>query len=197
MCLANVNRGKIGDTILQPGKADHGASPADVVAHLKKSSRIYYAPGRRNLVDAALAQVAAGIDTKADAVIRGIGSITGIDATDLEELLGQTVRKVGRTTGLTTGVVTAVELKRFPVAMEPGRLACFDDQIEIQAADNTGPFSLGGDSGSLIITSANEACALLFAGINKGGRHGQGRTYANPIATVLARMECRLIAPAS
>jgi hypothetical protein len=59
----------------------------------------------------------------------------------------------------------------------------FDDQIEIEGA-GSGPFSQGGDSGSLIVDDDLMALALLFAGGDQGGSNDQGLTYANPIQTV-------------
>jgi hypothetical protein len=46
-----------------------------------------------------------------------------------------------------------------------------------------------GDSGSLILGEDRPAVGLLFAGTDLGGTNGQGLTYANPIATVLAKLK--------
>jgi hypothetical protein len=69
----------------------------------------------------------------------------------------------------------------------------FDDQIEIEGA-GVGPFSAGGDSGSLIFTSGDRlAAALLFAGSQGGGSNGAGVTYANSIATILKRLNVQVL----
>ena len=48
------------------------------------------------------------------------------------------------------------------------------------------PFSLGGDSGSLILDSRRRAVALLIAG------NDADTTYANPIGAVLAALRVQL-----
>ena len=67
----------------------------------------------------------------------------------------------------------------------------FDDQVEVEST-GTGPFSQGGDSGSMIVNGSRQAVALLFAGSDTGGSNGLGLTYANPFAEVLKRLEVAL-----
>ena len=62
----------------------------------------------------------------------------------------------------------------------------FDGQIEIEPADNK-PFSLGGDSGSLIVDRRRRAVGLLFAG------NDVDATYANPMQDVLDSLHVRLV----
>jgi hypothetical protein len=97
---------------------------------------------------------------------------------------------VGRTTGLTRGKVTAFEVDNVYVGFDIGTLR-FDDQIEIEG-EGTGPFSQGGDSGSLIVGEDLRAVGLLFAGSDQGGANGQGLTYANPMSTVLEALKIEL-----
>jgi hypothetical protein len=87
--------------------------------------------------------------------------------------------------------VTAFELDHVIVGYDIGNLR-FDDQIEIEGS-GSGPFSQGGDSGSLIVNATRQGVALLFAGGDQGGSNGQGLTYANPIATVLDRLKIDLL----
>jgi hypothetical protein len=68
----------------------------------------------------------------------------------------------------------------------------FDDQIEIEGAE-AGPFSQGGDSGSLIVNKQGRAVALLFSGGDQGGSNGRGLTYANPISKVLDHLKVDLV----
>jgi hypothetical protein len=89
-------------------------------------------------------------------------------------------------------VVTAVEVDAVAVQYDalssPQGVIRFDDQIEIQGA--SGPFSAGGDSGSVIWRSRDRApLALLFAGSSTGGAQGGGVTFANPLATVLRTLD--------
>ncbi len=188
--LANVNEARIGDEILQPGPLDGGRlREADIAAHLTKFTRISFtAP---NLVDCAIAKVKEGIGVVPDR-IHGIGDLGAPRAETLEPMLE--VRKLGRTTGLRAGIVTAVALDDVGVAMETSsgvRVAFFDDQIEIESTAAGQPFCRGGDSGSLIVDEENQPAALLFAGADEGGAHDLGLTYANPLAAVINALGIR------
>ena len=104
---------------------------------------------------------------------------------------GDEVSKVGRTTEVTHGRVTAFELDNIVVAYDLGNLR-LDNQIEIEGS-GTGPFSQGGDSGSLIVDADCQAVALLFAGGDQGGTNGQGLTFANPIRAVFDALKIDLL----
>jgi hypothetical protein len=105
---------------------------------------------------------------------------------------GTAVAKLGRTTGLTRGQVTAFELDNVVVGYDLGNLR-FDNQVEIEGAARDAPFSRGGDSGSLIVDADRRAVALLFAGSDVGGSNGQGLTFANPVRAVLDALEVNLL----
>jgi hypothetical protein len=185
--LANENRARRGDLILQPGPFDRGAVPDDKVATLTRW--VSLKKRGANLVDAAVATLAEGIafDPASLAGIRG--KLTGLGESFVDE--DTPVAKVGRTTGTTRGRVVTFELDNLMVAFDGGAIR-FDDQIEIEATGR-GPFSQGGDSGSLIVDGSRKAVALLFAGSDQGGSNGQGLTYANPIHTVLKALKIELI----
>jgi hypothetical protein len=183
--LANENRAKKGDAILQPGDADGGMAPGDVVGTLKAFIR--FKPRGINLVDCAIASVETKIRCERTK-LRGLGKLAGLGDAFLDE--GDKVAKVGRTTGLTRGRVTAFELDNVIVGFDIGNLR-FDDQIEIEGAGKD-PFSDGGDSGSLIIGENKHGVALLFAGGDQGGTNGQGLTYANPLKVVLDALDVDL-----
>jgi hypothetical protein len=182
--LANENRAKPGQAILQPGRYDGGRSPRDRIGAL-----LQFVPLQRqaNRLDAAIATVAATI--KADVrMIEGLGTIAGVAEEPLEP--GDMVAKFGRTTALTRGRVTAVELDAVVITYETGNLS-FDHQIEIEG-DAGAPFSRGGDSGALVVDSQLRAAALLFAGGDQGGSQGQGLTYASPIGPVYEALDLAL-----
>lgn len=101
------------------------------------------------------------------------------------------VEKIGRTTGRTRGIVTAFNIDDVRVDYDDGSVF-FDDQIEIESV-NAQPFSLGGDSGSLIFERSFDPVALLFAGSETGGTFHSGLTYANPMETVLSRLRVELL----
>jgi hypothetical protein len=104
---------------------------------------------------------------------------------------GEVVGKVGRTTAVTRGRVTAIELDDVVVGYEDLGALNVDDQIEIESLDD-GPFSRGGDSGALVYRQDGVAIGLLFAGSESGGRSGKGLTYANPIDQVLEILDVEL-----
>ncbi|HEU0105768.1 MAG TPA: hypothetical protein VFT38_06320 [Vicinamibacteria bacterium] len=184
--LADENRGKAGDAILQPGAYDGGKSPRDRIGTLDGFVKLKTAGV--NLVDCALAALDPKVTFKA-AALTGVGTLSSATAPPAEEI--DLVEKIGRTTGHTRGRVTAFELDNLVVGYDQGNLR-FDGQIEIEGA-STEPFSQGGDSGSLIFTSlGHEAAALLFAGGDQGGSNGKGLTFANPIAAVFDQLKANL-----
>jgi hypothetical protein len=183
--LANENAAKIGDAILQAGVIDGGSLKRDTVAKLSKW--IDLITKRANLIDAAIGPIAKSIDFDA-LTYKGIGKLAGTRTAPI--LPGMAVKKLGRTTGLTHGKVSAIEVDKVVVDYDLGSLS-FDNQVEIESVGNSS-FSAGGDSGSLILDEENYGCALLFAGSETGGPNNRGLTYANPIATVLKRLAIEL-----
>jgi hypothetical protein len=189
--LANEDRAAAGDAILQRAKFDGGARRSEQVARLSHWVRLK----RRgsNLVDAAIATLDAGVEHDAD-LLKGLvdGSdrrLRGVGQHPVDE--GDFVYKLGRTTGPTRGRVTAFDLDNVVVNYDVGNRR-FDGQIEIEGT-SIGPFSDGGDSGSIIVSSRMEAVGLLFAGSDAGGQNGAGLTYANPIHEVLFALKASLL----
>jgi hypothetical protein len=179
--LARENRAKKGETIVQPGPADGGRAPRDAIARLDRF--VPLKPKARNTVDAAVATLAEGV-TFYYSSLEGRGELRG--AREAGPRLGERVYKVGRTTGLTSGRISAIEVDAIMVEYERGFFT-FDDQIEIEPVEGDVPFSLGGDSGSLIVDARGRALALLFAGNNVD------TTYANPIGAVLETLDADLV----
>lgn len=177
--LADENKAKKGASIVQPASADGGQAGKDRVGSLVKFVRLRK---RHNLVDAAVADLVEGVEYYYE-FLEGLGSIRGV-RTDLPEI-GEVVYKVGRTTGLTKGRISAVEMDALWVDYDMGSLQ-FDQQLEIEPAGKE-PFSLSGDSGSLIVDSRRKAIGLLFAG------NDADATYANPIGQVLDSLKMKLV----
>jgi S1-C subfamily serine protease len=183
--LADENRYAIGGAIVQPGTLDGGNPTADRVAKLTRFVRLV--PGQTNLVDCAIAKLNSSIQADVRK-LKGIGTLAAGQRDDLQ--IGDVVHKVGRTTGVRHGRVTAFELDQVTVEYDIGVIS-FDDQIEIEGA-GTRSFSDAGDSGSLIVDDQMRAAALLFAGGDHGGSNGKGLTYANPIGAVLKALKVKL-----
>lgn len=179
--IARFNSASIGEPIHQPALIDTGcfASPAQLVATL--SDYIEISENGVNLVDAAIASVEPGTVDTSGAIL----DIGPVSSTTLAPSLGQGVKKSGRTSGLTTGTIDAVN-----VTINVGyRARCNGGkQIVATFADcfrTTSGFSQGGDSGSLIVENTGNSprpVGLLFAG------NSAGVTFGNPIDTVLSEL---------
>jgi hypothetical protein len=183
--LADENRYAIGGNIVQPGTLDGGSPTGDRVAKLTKFVRL--SAKKANLVDCAIAKLNSAVTANVHK-LKGIGTLAGQRTAALD--IGDSVHKVGRTTGVRHGRVTAVELDGVQVEYDTGVLT-FDNQVEIEGQGNRS-FSDAGDSGSLIVDDDMLACALLFAGGDHGGTNGKGLTYGNPIGAVLKALKVRL-----
>lgn len=181
--LADSDRGAPGDAVVQPGVADGGTVAGDRIGVL--AGVVALDPVAPNLVDAATARLDDGVEVSA---AYPAGALAGwVTVTDDIE-----VEKVGRTTGVTRGRVSAIEVDGISVQYPSGVLD-FDDQIEVTGVGTgSAGFSSGGDSGSLVYRpDTREAVGLLFAGSDTGGPDGQGLTYCNPIGAVLERLGVR------
>jgi hypothetical protein len=185
--LADEDRGKKGDAVLQPGAYDGGSVGEDRIGSLDRAVKLK--PRGINRVDAAVAALDAEVayDPR---TLQGVGTLAGPDQTPVEE--ADVVEKLGRTTGHTRGRVTAFELDNVVVAYDTGNLR-FDDQIEVEGADDAA-FSQGGDSGSLVFAEdGHGALGLLFAGSDQGGSNGTGLTYVNALTHVLSQLRADLL----
>jgi hypothetical protein len=195
--LARTNRGGKGDLIVQPGLEDTSCTqiPADSVAKSPRRITLLFKKGSVNQVDAAIAKIVSG-DVDTDGDILNIGPISS--TIDDPPALDQPVQKMGRTTCLTTGTVTAIDVTvsdvLYPKECNGGKggLANFVKQIIVTADPNTS-FTLPGDSGSLVVTNKGggfcpQAVGLLFAG-------SPGGTFAvvNPIKAVLNKFKVKMV----
>jgi len=205
--LANSNDAKAGDAILQPGTADGGRAPGDVIAKLERFCPIQFsnAPATCGLAQAyadfgnmiarllgskhrvkvmfsdpqALNNVDAALarPLEGDDVLDEILEI-GAPAGTTAAQLGMAVRKSGRTTGLTTGQIVVLDAT-LEVNYGTGT-ARFENQLV------SGAMSQPGDSGSLLVAADSlAAVGLLFAGSDQA-------TIFNPIARVLDCLDVSL-----
>jgi hypothetical protein len=178
--LARSNRGKPGEDITQPGLIDNNCNPGTVVAHLTLAPAL----GSQN-VDASIAELVPGtMDTSGS--IFGIGTISSVPR---QPSIGLSVEKSGRTTGVTTGTIEAVNAAVSVVYHKkcvPGKRfsVVYDNQVIIGGAS----FSDSGDSGSLIVTSdgCHQPVGLLVGG-------GKDNTSANGIEDVLSALQVRIV----
>jgi hypothetical protein len=146
-------------------------------------------PATPNVIDAAVAKVIDG-DVDSSGRILNIGKIAAGGA--IPPTLNLLVEKMGRTTCLRRGLITALDVTinvEYPRCCNlPFKgIATFTRQIEIQP----GTFSASGDSGSLVVTqgSCPGAVGLLFAG-------SPNATFANPMHAVLQRFNATMVGKA-
>ncbi len=197
------NRAKLGDPILLPGPHDGGSLDKDVIGKLHRFKpvektvtqsacvraaaaefwanafcrlmapsyiiRVLKQSNSGNVIDAALAKPVN--PEKLNPQIMEIGPVKGVT----EAVVGMPVTKSGRTTGVTTGTVRAVNAT-VQVDMGDGEQAVFDDQIIAT------PMSQGGDSGALVLDNQRRAIGLLFAGSDK-------TTVFNKIQNVMDQLD--------
>ena len=190
--LANVNNGRIGDRIVQPGRNDGGRVATHTIATLEDFIELGFSAREVNAMDAAIARVE-DVDIEANQLYRDATTADTLTDTQPIDLFNtDVVQKVGRTTGYRQGVVQAIGVNNLNVSMNSRgrtRLARFDGQIAISGLKDKGRFSKPGDSGSLILTEDKAPAALLFAGSNQGGLNNAGVTFASPIASVLDALD--------
>jgi hypothetical protein len=169
--LANVDQLPVGTRIVQPGPEvpPFLTRPDDVFARLHTAIPLQFPGGPDrppvlNQFDAAIASVT-------DGTLIERGRMFGIPQYDPSKVLpavpGMRVMKMGRTTGLTRGTIVATAIQGTQVnygTLQFPRIAVFQNTIRITGDNNT-PFSLPGDSGSVILDEATgHPVALLFAG---------------------------------
>jgi hypothetical protein len=185
--MADVNKAKKGQLIIQPGLVDTecSKSKSDAVATFSRTVKIKFG-SKTNTIDAAIAAVKPG-DVSSE--ILNIGEIADTVVTASP---GLSVEKMGRTTCFTAGSISEVGVNGTINYSDTGgkKLAKFVNQIVIESAGPPDNFGGPGDSGSLIVTQepCPQAVALLFAGSSDGTE-----TIANPISAVLSGLNVSMV----
>ena len=175
--LGRSGVGAVGEDITQPGAIDVGCNLNNtrVVADLSETAPL----GGANGVDAAIAQLRSGqMDANGSIVDLGQPS-----QTIAAPAVGAAVVKSGRTTGCTAANIQSINTSvsvQYQQGCGKGKkfTVSYTNQIVIGSSS----FSAGGDSGSLIMTSANaQPVGLLFAGSST-------TTIANRASEVASRL---------
>jgi hypothetical protein len=171
--LGRADQATVGDDISQPGLIDSGCQIATLVADFT------VAPKLGSNVDAAIAQLKLNMMDET-----GFIEDIGVPGSALAATVGMAVAKSGRTTGFTTGTVGSIDTSvnvQYQKGCGSGKkfVVSYTNQVVI----DSGSFSAGGDSGSLIVTNnaSHNPVALLFAGSNT-------TTIGNPIGEVLIKV---------
>jgi hypothetical protein len=168
--FARENAASIGERIDAPGRYDGKPKCAQTpqIGTLSAFQNISFSGS--NVVDCAITKPSAGLAySKQEA--GGYQPST----TTVAPSVGLACKKTGRTSGLTTGSVQAINVT-IQVQYTDG-VATFTNQVQFP-----GSFIRSGDSGSLAVTaSGNNPVALMFAG-------GSGGSFGNPINSVLSAL---------
>jgi hypothetical protein len=212
--LADSDQGKVGDVIIQPGLVDTGCTPltAGVSGIIQVGQLTYWVPllypptvpnPPATNVDAALAgTTSSSVDASGSIIALGAsgGGTNQIAAAAPAGGTGEVltaanlntihVAKSGRTTGLTCSTVdtinTTIQVSYFLDAAEtePYTTKTYTNQIGMPG----NYFSDAGDSGSLVVDTANaQPVGLFFAGATATSTQ-PGESFAQPIGDVLTEL---------
>jgi hypothetical protein len=188
--------------ILAPGVLDvtaDGPSPFCIGRHHGVLPMVQGFPGMVNIADNTDAALFAIEDPRRVSSMQGDVYDTPSAVADPE--VDMVVEKVGRTTGHTVGVVEAAMAGEFPVSytivayhgpdeeVRFNGLVYFTPVFKIDGQD--GPFSLSGDSGSLVVgkdaSGRRAAVGLVFAGL------APDESYMLPLRPILERFGVTLV----
>lgn len=161
----------VGDTFVHPSRVDGGLPGADEVAVLDRAAL-------------AGSVCAAGLRMGARpfrAEVLDIGALTGT----AQPVIGSTVRKYGRTTGLTHGMVASTDASLRLDFGDGLGVRTLRDQIRVVSHERFGDH---GDSGAVLVDADNRVVGLYVAGSGSTG-------FANPIEPVLRQLDVELITP--
>jgi hypothetical protein len=211
--LARSDQAAAGDSIVQPGLIDNNCVPyGDGPGVTPIGSLTGFLPlsSSTTNADAAIAQAVTGAVDPTGSILElgprqadgtlgaappGVTSTGGKGET---AALGLTVAKSGRTTGLTCASVSALALDvnvdyyTDCAETKPYLTKTYTNQLAISGNQ----FSDAGDSGSLVVDTANaEPVGLFFAGGMDAAGVSQG--VANPATDVLSELSAQLGAGAS
>jgi hypothetical protein len=205
--LARSDHASVGDAIIQPGLIDNNCTPngdgAGTTPVGTLSGWLALSSAATN-ADAAIAQVDSGAVNPTGSILelgakQSDGSLAaappGISSTGGKgeaAALDLVVAKSGRTTGLTCGGISALNLDVTVdyyldcAETKPYLTKTYTNQLAISGNE----FSDAGDSGSLVVDSANaEPVGLYFAGGTDAAGVSQG--VANPVADVLSELSAQ------
>jgi hypothetical protein len=176
--LANSNSATEGDPIVQPGPADGGTAPNDVVGRL--SAVVPLVPGASNLMDVALCELEAGFEPELDS----FAPKTLVP----DPALVVDVAKIGRGSGRTEGTLEAVDVMDAYFDVPQLGSIRFDNLIEIRGKG--GPFTQPGDSGAVVVGCGDES--HFGVGLVIGGNRSRRLSYATPLPVVLDQLGAML-----
>jgi hypothetical protein len=184
LCPLQVNPQRLpafGADQCQPGRLDAaGSCTPPIIGDLVQAVPIVMGGSFQNTVDAAFVQSSRA---RVNKTILDIGNPS---PTIIEPVIGASVRKSGRTTGLTTGTINTIN-----TSINVGYTSCGTARFVGQIIITPGSFSAAGDSGSPILRNVWDSAGrrrpvgLLFAGSST-------LTVANRIGDVLGALHSQI-----
>jgi hypothetical protein len=185
--LGRENQAKPGEQIDSPGMVDTNCQSGTPVATF--SQAVPLPPNGAGTVDAAIGQVIPGTVDPAGSILQlspaggNPPAAAPPSGTPEAALVGMTLAKSGRTTGLTCGPVQSVNTTvSVDYQQGCGSGATFKVTFSNQVMVNSASFSDSGDSGSLMVDATTAGpVALLYGGSNN-------TTVGNPIIDVLGAL---------
>jgi hypothetical protein len=213
--LAEADQGKVGDTVIQPGLVDTGCTQlASGITGIRAIGTLqYWVPLIDNAanVDAALAATtSANVDASGAVIALGAGGggssqiAAAAPSAGTGEVLTAAsvsnihVAKSGRTTGLTCTTVDTVQasIKVSYYKDAAGTQFYVSKTYTNQIGMPGNYFSDAGDSGSLVVDTANAQPVGLFYAGSAGTATAPGESFAQPIGEVLTDLAQFSQAPA-
>ena len=160
-------------------------NPGKTIAHLHRAATVLPGAAHSNLCDAAIAKLANGVGF--ELTVRGIGAIGGSIS---PPSIHQRVQKRGPQSCLSTGRISDFPyITSVSAGREHSPTYLFIDQMRIEAEVGS-EFSVGGDSGSLVLEQQTlNPVGLLFAKDNTNSRY----SIASPLSTICEELQIDLI----
>ena len=175
--FAGCNSVKIDDWIIQPSPQDGGLFPLHALARLRDYVKLDFDPNAWNEVDCAVAAA------RSQDCVSGVVSLGLIKKTTMEPQHGRQVAKYGVATGLTYGVIQDENVVDW--VDYGGQSARFRKLFKI-VSTGIGPFSAGGDSGSLVVDVQTRRPVGLIVGGDLAF------SYGCRISTVLSLLRAKI-----
>lgn len=166
--LAGANIGRTGEAVVQPASVDGGRDPNERVGVLERVVTIDFG-GNLNYADAATVWVyPERVRAEESLMRRGKQRTMKLSDEVVHAEEGQSVGKIGRTTGLTQGRV--VSNNAVVRVLYGTRVAIFADQLLIESVGDARAFAAPGDSGALITTwdDKHRPVGMVMAGCLAG-----------------------------
>jgi hypothetical protein len=174
-----------GTPILQPGSADGGLEPVDVVGTFLKATPLRTIFRDEDRMDAAVATINDGCPIDPEILWLGRRLASG-EPTQPDLLLEHPVTKSGRSTRLTHGRIVDISID--PFVDYYAETLHLTGMLGIESTGDNLPFAEIGDSGSLVVSeNMHQPVGLVVASADSK------MVVAHPIGAVLSRLGVKMV----